>query len=66
MTSKIYKDYLQTLDKKMRRQKRHILLFVDNAPSHLDLKFRNLTVKYLPPNTTAKIQPMDQGIIQPA
>jgi len=63
MTSKIYEDYLQTLDKKMRRQKRHILLFVDNAPSHPHLKFRNLTVKYLP-NTTSKTQPMDQGIIQ--
>ena len=45
MTSKIYEDYLQTLDNKMRRQKRHIILFVDNAPSHPDLKFRNLTVK---------------------
>ena len=64
MTSKIYEDYLQTLDKKMRRQKRHILLFVDNAPSHPHLKFRILTVKYLPPNTTSKTQPMDQGIIQ--
>ena len=64
MTSKIYEDYLQTLDTKMRRQKRHILLFVDNAPSHPDLKFRNLTVKYLSPNTTSKTQPMDQEIIQ--
>lgn len=44
------------------------VLLLDNAPSHPDellLKSENgnIFVKYLPPNVTALIQPMDQGVI---
>lgn len=44
------------------------LLVLDNAPSHpsesvLKSKCGNIFVKYLPPNVTALIQPMDQGVI---
>ncbi|KAI8498725.1 hypothetical protein Bbelb_231780 [Branchiostoma belcheri] len=54
------------LDKKMARQGRKILLFMDNAPSHIDMGLRNIELKYqkFPPNTTSGLQPMDQGIIQ--
>ena len=48
----------------MTRQKRKILLFVDNCPAHPH--FQNLTsvtLLLLLPNTTSKIQPMDQSII---
>ena len=45
-------------------QKRRILLFVDNAPSHPTLQLRNFKLQFLPPNTTSLLQPMDQGIIQ--
>jgi hypothetical protein len=64
MTSKIYEEYLQILNRKMKRQKRNILLFVDNAPCHQDTLLSNVQVKFLPPNTTSFTQPMDQGIIQ--
>lgn len=45
--------------------KRKILLLIDNAPSHIlgDLVLSNVTVHFLPPNTTSKIQPLDAGII---
>jgi hypothetical protein len=42
---------------------------LDNAPSRpnediLKSEGGNIFVKYLPPNMTALIQPMDQGVIQ--
>ncbi|XP_050523014.1 jerky protein homolog-like [Daktulosphaira vitifoliae] len=42
------------------------VLLIDNAPSHpVNLKSEdgNIFVKFLPPNVTALIQPMDQGVI---
>ena len=50
----------------MRRQDRNILLLIDNAPTHAlyeTTHLTNITIKYLPPNTTAHLQPCDQGII---
>ena len=50
----------------MQRQKRNILLLVDNAACHSlyeDTQLSNITVHYLPPNTTAHLQPYDAGII---
>ena len=64
MNSKIFEDWLKSVDSQMRRQGRKILLFVDNAPSHPHIDVKNVKLRFLPPNTTALIQPMDQGIIQ--
>jgi hypothetical protein len=50
----------------MRRQDQNIFLFVDNAPTHAlyeTTHLTNITIKHLPPNTTAHLQPCDQGII---
>lgn len=44
-----------------------ILLIMDNFSGHpkelSKEKYKNLEIIYLPPNTTAKLQPLDQGII---
>jgi hypothetical protein len=66
MQISIWNDYLKKLDRKMRIENRNILLLVDNAPTHnlLDnLDLTNVTIHYLPPNTTAHLQPLDAGII---
>lgn len=65
MTSAIYCDWLACLDDRMRDEGRHILLLVDNVSSHDDsgVRLTNVRVERLPPNTTAVLQPMDQGII---
>jgi len=50
----------------MRRQNRKILLLADNAPTHLldeTVQLSNINVRFLPPNTTAHLQPLDAGII---
>ena len=40
------------------------MLFLDNAPVHpVDFKLSNITILFFPPNTTSKVQPLDQGII---
>uniref|UniRef100_A0A5S6QFT0 DDE-1 domain-containing protein n=1 Tax=Trichuris muris TaxID=70415 RepID=A0A5S6QFT0_TRIMR len=45
-----------------------VLLLIDNAPAHPSAAYLNMvdehvTMKFLPPNVTALIQPMDQGVI---
>ena len=49
----------------MKRQKRNVLLLLDNAPSHMITSgLTNVKVHFLPPNTTSHLQPLDAGIIQ--
>lgn len=64
MTTNIFTDWLKRVNKKMIKQKRKILLFIDNAPSHSVVSLSNVTLKFLPPNTSSIIQPMDQGVIK--
>ena len=62
----IWNDYLKKLDAQMRLQNRKILLLVDNAPVHIvneDVNLTNVTIHFLPPNTTSHLQPCDAGII---
>ena len=50
----------------MQDENRNIILLVDNAPTHTlteGVTFPNITIHYLPPNTTAHLQPCDAGII---
>ncbi|KAL5017880.1 hypothetical protein ScPMuIL_003602 [Solemya velum] len=48
----------------MKREKRQIILFVDNCPTHPAVNdLKNVKLVFLPLNTTLIIQPMDQGII---
>ncbi len=37
MTTKIFKDWLINLDLKMKKQKRQILMFLDNRSAHNDV-----------------------------
>ena len=65
MNSRIFTDWLNEFDLSVKKQKRHILLFLDNAPVHPpDVQLDNIKLKFFPPNTTSRIQPMDQGIIR--
>ena len=42
------------------------ILFIDNAPSHpgVELLSGDIHVKFLSPNVTALLQPMDQGVLE--
>lgn len=66
MQVSIWNEFLKKLDSRMRAQDRNILLLVDNAPTHAlyeNTHLTNITIENLPPNTTAHLQPCDQGII---
>lgn len=65
MTSKIFEGWLLQLDRKFRKQKRTIILFVDNCTAHNTIPFmENVKVVFFPPNMTSVVQPMDQGVIK--
>ena len=57
--------YIKKLDLKMRSQKRHILLTIDNFSGHLiDYVPTNIQIEFFEPNLTAFVQPLDAGIIR--
>ncbi|XP_023314369.1 tigger transposable element-derived protein 6-like [Trichogramma pretiosum] len=62
MTRDIFSDWLRNWDRQLKRK---ILLTIDNCGAHSNLEpMKNITVVYLPANTTSLIQPCDQGIIR--
>ena len=62
MDGDLLTEWVKELDGKYAAQDRKIALIVDNCPAHpkvVGLK----AIELLPPNTTSKTQPMDQGVI---
>ena len=66
MVSDIFSSWPVKLDKKFQHEHRRVAMVVDNCPAHPNIQATLKTVKlvFLPPNTTSKLQPCDQGIIQ--
>ncbi|KAM7290331.1 tigger transposable element-derived protein 6-like [Ixodes scapularis] len=64
MTRDIFTKWLTDFDKAMDKKKRKLLLLLDNCSAHhVNAHLSAVEVLFLPPNTTAKLQPMDQGVI---
>ncbi|XP_064461997.1 tigger transposable element-derived protein 6-like [Ornithodoros turicata] len=64
MTRDLFAEWLVEFDRDMARQKRKVLLVLDNcAAHHVKPSLAAVTVLFLPPNATSKIQPLDLGII---
>ena len=64
MTSKLFDEWLKEENRKLALRKKKAVLFLDNAPCHPNVALSNIVLKFLPPNTTAATQPLDQGIIK--
>jgi len=66
MQRSIFRNWIMQLNQEMRRKRKYILLLLDNVSTHrLDdnEQLSNVKLHFLPPNTTAHLQPLDQGII---
>ena len=58
-------NWVSKLDGKFVAQDRQIALIIDNCPAHPDITgLEMINLIFLPPNTTSKNQPMDQGVIR--
>ena len=65
MTAIVFQQFLEKFDRLMCSRGRHVVLLLDNAPSHrIPPELTNVKVVMLPFNTTSHIQPMDAGIIK--
>lgn len=65
MTSDFFSEYLRQWDLQLKKEKRKILLLVDNCPAHPHLNdLQCIKLVFFPPNCTSVVQPMDQGIIR--
>jgi hypothetical protein len=58
--------WLLKFDKHLRAEKYNVALIVDNCAAHSvnTAAVRNVSVYFLPPNTTSKTQPTDAGVLK--
>nr|XP_033788678.1 meckelin [Geotrypetes seraphini] len=67
MTASLFSEWLTDLDRKFVKEKRHILMIVDNCSAHdpaVAEQLKAIQLEFLPPNCTSQLQPCDMGIIQ--
>lgn len=56
MTGNIFTSWICDFDRRMREQKRRILLFMDNAAVHnVDVNLTNIMIVFFPKNTTIEL-----------
>lgn len=61
MDTKIMTEFLEKLNRKMKKAARKVVLFLDNASCHPDLQLSNVKLVFFPSNTTFVCQPIDLG-----
>ena len=65
MIAAIFETWVKTLDSQMRKSTRNIALVLDNCTAHSKVKeLTNIKLIFFPPNTTARTQPMEAGVIR--
>jgi hypothetical protein len=66
VTRTIFEKYIYVLNNTFSSQNRKVAIIIDNCSAHYiqSKKFSNISLFYLPQNTTAITQPLDTGIIE--
>ena len=65
MDSILFEEWVREVDRRFTKEGRKIVLLVDDCPAHPSIdNLVSTELIFLPPNTTSKLQPMDQGVIR--
>ena len=65
MDSILFDEWVHEVDRRFIKEEQKDVLLVDNCPVHPSIdNLVSIELIFLPPNTTSKLQPMDQGIIR--
>src|SRR6201999_821168 len=65
MTTEIFGQIMSKLNEKFAREKKNVLIFVDQFVCHLGCdNYGIIKITSLPNNTTSELQPCDAGIIR--
>ena len=65
MDGNLFTEWVRQLNNKFVAEGRKIALIINNCPAHREIdNFQAVELIFLPPNTTSKTQPMDQGVIR--
>ena len=66
MDSVLFEEWIREMDTKFTKEKKKVALIIDNCPAHPTIdNLKSIEVIFLPPNTTSKLQPMDQELYAP-
>ena len=61
----LFEEWVRELDRKFSSEGRNVALVIDNCPAHPQIEnLKAIKLFFLPPKTTSKTQPMDQGVIR--
>ena len=64
MDSILFEEWVREIDRRFTAEGKKIALVVDNCPAHPSIdNLVSVDLIFLPPNTTSKLQPMDQGVM---
>ena len=64
MVGKMLEEWLRELGRKFAFEGRIVAFVIDSCPAHPHIfNLKSIKLYFLPPNTTSKTQPMDQGVI---
>ena len=65
MDGKLFEEWLRELLRMFAFEGRNVTFVIDSCPGHPHIdNLKAITLYFLPPNTTSKTQPMDQGVIR--
>ena len=64
MDSILFEEWVREIDRRFTAERKKVALVVDNCLAHPSIdNLVSVDLIFLPPNTTSKLQPMDQGVI---
>ena len=65
LDSILFEEWIREVEKKFAKEKKNVALIIGNCPAHPTIdNLKSIELIFLPPNTTSKLQPMDQGVIR--